>query len=575
MKRKFAVIGILSSALLHCNVVLSQKWTLDFSTGYHIPVVSDYGYYIDYFEDDASESVDFNSKRFGFSKGFSARLNLGYRINNEVSIQLGTQYLSGSSIEYSSLEEYMSGSISSTSTDISEWNYQMMSLHLGLSLNKQINDKISLYVNAGPMFNLLNSIKNSDDFHYEEFDNGVLQDTYETHRLYETDSYFRSGIYSDLGLNWRLNGKMELFFVGSMRSYPQTFKRKELIEYTVNGLDRLSALSKAAKETQFVDSYNSNELNPSVPNKELKKSSSNASLGFNVGIRFLFGGTMEEAESESKENSSRFYFSATAGYGIRFNGDYFETTKALNGNTEHYVTPFCFGNGLNYQLRTGFRLMEGFSLETGFMYHSGKTSFFNESDYSNPFYISRGTSDYNYSSLMLRAPFGIRLERSETKVGVYLRTGVLFSLLSKLNEDVINSNTYGPPGFPVTYITEISTEYSGRFSLGVYGSLGISFDFNESIGIFAESDFITQNWAPEKSLITMYKENGTDYLSNLSVNEKETHYVDEIHIDQNTPSGPNEPEISLIESKPFSSCVISIGFHWNIGGGIGKENKAE
>ena len=76
--------------------------------------------------------------------------------------------------------------------------------------------------------------------------------------------------------------------------------------------------------------------------------------------------------------------------------------------------------------------------------------------------------------------------------------------------------------------------------------------------------FIAQAWAPTKGKLTLYKLNGQDKLSTLTVSDRETEYSSTLS-GTNTNPDPNSPSKQLKSYLPMSSVILNVGYHLTFG----------
>lgn len=218
------------------------------------------------------------------------------------------------------------------------------------------------------------------------------------------------------------------------------------------------------------------------------------------------------------------------------------------------------GRGVQLDGFAGYRLNNNLSLELGLAYLYG---FKNESVYS-----SSNTTYSNYykdqmQAQSLRLLPGLKFSSGEGQLKPYARAGILLGLISKLESNSeSNSQYFG--SFPSSSSEETTFEASGGLSLGFAGSLGLDIKLSESVNFFSEIQMISHSWAPKKGVYTKYTEDGVDVLPNMSINEKETEFVDEYSYDSNAPSDPNQPEKELKMFLPFSSVGLRVGLSFTL-----------
>jgi hypothetical protein len=566
MKPSVPKLLIAFLSLTQFNIAFSQRWELEFSSGYSLPAVSQYGYDIKETETDNSDLIDFTSHKFGLSSGIAGRLNMNYQLKPGFYLNLGTQFqFNNSRIEYASDYSLESGSYKQIDTETSDWSSRFLEIHLGMTFQTPINDKLTLFATAGPTYSIIGKTEMTNKILSEEYDNSVLMNRNYTETVSEGLFYRNIGFYSDLGMKYFLNEKFDLFLSTSLRCRSLIMRRTELTKYDEDGIDQMPNLNKSDIVTEYVESYNFNNESPTTSNKETKSGMSNAGLNFLVGVRFRFGKTVEGISLQ--DSLTKFYVQAGGGYGFNFNNEHFEklTVSTFNGTTNSAI-PYTYGSGINFSILSGYRMKDNFSIELGAMFNQAKITYGNVYSASVfPFVVFESVEENNFEGSMMRILTGFRIERNSNHLGSYIRTGFSLGIVNKIVESYFSEIETGTPGNTNKSSIESVIEYSGRLSLGAYGAIGFVWNFNSTWGLFAEGSFFAQNWAPFKSVLTKYKINGVDQLPSMDKADKETEYLAEGHLDYNAPYDPNAPEIDIIRSHPFSGAIFTLGVRVNLG----------
>ena len=96
------------------------------------------------------------------------------------------------------------------------------------------------------------------------------------------------GLFNSFGISYQLNKKLLIsseLFMNSMSYAPS---KSELIEYYVNGENKLNTKSLYERQTEYLDNFTSSLSNNSQPKKDLKQNIPFSSIGFNIGLVFSF-----------------------------------------------------------------------------------------------------------------------------------------------------------------------------------------------------------------------------------------------------------------------------------------------
>jgi hypothetical protein len=214
---------------------------------------------------ETSETVNFS-----LGKGVNFGGNFGYFLNNHIGFELGINYLLGGK-----------NTSTFTGTDYKAtyiMHAKMLRLIPSIILaagHEKINPyaKFGFVIGTGSVFSEM-----------EEKDDGDI-----TIENWKYNGGMALGMNSAIGVLYTL--KSNLFFFGEVNminmSYAPT--KGKITEATFNGKDELPDMTTRQKESEFVDSYSYDPMNPppaSEPRKELKYKSPFGSVGINIGLRF-------------------------------------------------------------------------------------------------------------------------------------------------------------------------------------------------------------------------------------------------------------------------------------------------
>jgi hypothetical protein len=133
-----------------------------------------------------------------------------------------------------------------------------------------------------------------------------------------------------------------------------------------------------------------------------------------------------------------------------------------------------------------------------------------------------------------------------------MKAGAVIGFGSKL---IMESSGSSSSQFGGNSSNTMKMEFTGRSSLGFSGALGLQFELSEKLHFFTEVHMITHSWAPKRSVITEYTENGADQLPSMDTNDKETEYLDKYTASDD----PNAPDKELKYFMPLSSIGLQLG----------------
>jgi len=233
--------------------------------------------------------------------------------------------------------------------------------------------------------------------------------------------------------------------------------------------------------------------------------------------------------------SAQFYTSATGGYAIGSAGVLMGTS--LNaGQTEaknHYGS---YGEGTNYQIRTGYMFDDTFGVELGVGYLHG-------ADQNVSSYVQDGTGAITETTnaIAYGRAYGLTasLVYKFTK-NIYGRFGALTKIGGKtVAEFTKNTNT---PFGPIVAVGK--QDFHGRLPFGFNGALGYKYKISKHLNLFAELEYlgiqVTRNYG------TIAAPTKTTYVDTLSTSN-------------------TDPSKALSETVPYSSFGLNFGISYTFG----------
>lgn len=204
---------------------------------------------------------------------------------------------------------------------------------------------------------------------------------------------------------------------------------------------------------------------------------------------------------------------------------------------------FSLGGGLNFGCAFGFMLNKNLGFDLGLSYLLGSKSTSKRTS------VGR-TIDYTLSANFLRFSPNLILATEMEKIKPYAKFGLVLGMGSVNYEN--NDNNNGDVDY-------YKIKMNGGLSIGINSSVGINYDLNDKISFFSEVNSINMAYAPKKGEIVNATNNGADYLSSLTTNEKEIEFVDSFTYLSGNPQPDSEPTKELKQRLAFGSIGINIG----------------
>ena len=227
--------------------------------------------------------ITYEQVAFSLGKGVNLGATVGYMFNEHIGAELGLSYLIGgetaSSYSSSEISPFYSETVSIETLTSSKMLRIIPSLVLSAG-----GEKIKPYVKFGLVFGK-GSV--TEETSYQDNSNGFSVSNSEIVKLSGGTAL---GLSSALGANISLSDNMCFFGELQMINMSYAPKTGELIESKVNGVNVLPTLTTAEIQTDFVDSYTSdnNNYTPYLPSQELKQRLPFGSFGINVGLKISF-----------------------------------------------------------------------------------------------------------------------------------------------------------------------------------------------------------------------------------------------------------------------------------------------
>jgi len=202
-----------------------------------------------------------------------------------------------------------------------------------------------------------------------------------------------------------------------------------------------------------------------------------------------------------------------------------------------------YGKGVTGNLALGYMFNPNIGAELGIGYLSGdKTEL--QSVYNN-----RVENYTNFSRMLLLTP-SLVISAGKEGINPYAKFGLVAAKGKVVQQLELSQNG----------VTEMETQYTGGWGLGLQAALGLEIGLSDQLGFFTELSMNNLSYAPQKAEIVNFRYNGNDYLNTLSVRDRETTYVDEYNQNQDT---SNMPKQRLKENLPFSNVGLMVGVKYN------------
>lgn len=243
------------------------------------------------------------------------------------------------------------------------------------------------------------------------------------------------------------------------------------------------------------------------------------------------------------------YVSFNVGYGLPMNAQDLGVLGFSNNVTEDQTVSYkeakgSLGKGTQFGAAFGHMFTPFIGAELGISYLLGGKSEATEQ------FNANYKANYSVSSNMIRFIPAIIFSGGLGKINPYARLGLVVGSAS------IKYSDFGR-GYDQDFTNK--QKLSGGLSLGFNGSVGADFKLSDNLSLFGELNVISQSYAPKKAVITEAIRDGFDELSNYSVSEKETEFVDSYTSQVQNPQPDSEPSKELKKYFSYGSVGINVG----------------
>ncbi|MDA3819586.1 MAG: outer membrane beta-barrel protein [Candidatus Delongbacteria bacterium] len=240
--------------------------------------------------------------------------------------------------------------------------------------------------------------------------------------------------------------------------------------------------------------------------------------------------------------SQGFYAKLGGGYAMGMNKQSmlfnYNTINTDDGTTMSQFW-YSLGKGITPELEAGYMFNEhfGFGINATYLFGINNTRFNKSVDGENDIY------EYFYSRMVLISPYVI-LQPLNTDFSPYCKLGGTIGLGKYYRKSELNDS-------------KTIQVYSGSIPVGATIAVGFDYSLSESISFYAEINSLIMSWAPEKAELTQFINEGVDELSELTVSQRETVFVEST---ESYTYKPEEPAVGLKTYYNFNNIGLRVGF---------------
>jgi hypothetical protein len=251
-----------------------------------------------------------------------------------------------------------------------------------------------------------------------------------------------------------------------------------------------------------------------------------------------------------------FYMRVGFCYGLAMSGQIGDGSGTLVSvtNEENFnIQPYSYGAGLSGTLALGYTINKNIGVEM----IATSTLAGRKYEYTSVDLFSSGGTTYtekavitSHGNTLLLQP-SVVVQTGGAKTNIYARMGIIVPIMNLLVNDVnynesVNNN-----------VEKTTEEYSMYFSLGASGAMGASINLTHDLRLYTELCMVSYTPYLAKGTRTEYTRNGVNYLSYLSLSDREIEFekTGKLVASQD----PDKPTISRTQSIPFSNIGINAG----------------
>jgi hypothetical protein len=150
------------------------------------------------------------------------------------------------------------------------------------------------------------------------------------------------------------------------------------------------------------------------------------------------------------------------------------------------------------------------------------------------------------------------------KVRPYAVVGIITGMVNLIDESNIHVDNIRD--LPLDYT--LVQETKGDLAFGFRGGIGVDINLSSRLSLYAEGIFNAISYYPKESEYTEATIDGDDFLSDFTVRQKKSVYVDEVTIvteDGESTADPTKPTERLRSPLPLSSLSLTVGLKIKLG----------
>lgn len=278
-----SIILTLAISVLQIQNSKGQKFYAGLQSGYHLPANTQQFLYYEKVTDD---NEIYKTRGESFGQGFKSGAFLGYKLNNNLSVELNIGYAANNSIEHKRvyIDEYFH--------DVYLTTFKSRSISATPTLAYTVHKKrYSPYAKLGLMLAKNNLEENRNIESTNPFATGKPTKHNSDYNV-EYSGGLSTGLSASLGTQFKVSNKIVLFAEANMINMNFNPEYSKVTKFTADGADQMSDWNIRDKETEYNKEIKTDFNNPpskDKPERELAFSLPFSSVGLNLGIIIPIG----------------------------------------------------------------------------------------------------------------------------------------------------------------------------------------------------------------------------------------------------------------------------------------------
>ena len=221
--------------------------------------------------------------------GFNPGGSIGGMFTDYVGAEVDFKYLIGSKHELRNTTSYTNPGSGLSTEDITTYKPTMTFISPMIVFQAPISDIVKLYAKMGPTLSFGTMIVNETYTYTPEANTGT---PYDTDQETKYSGGMGIGMSGAVGMEFEISSMVSLFGEASFISLSHAYTKSELTSSKYNGADDLATKDVRDRQTEYVDSYDTDMMVPvdvTQARKAIKEYMAMSGVGVQVGLKICIG----------------------------------------------------------------------------------------------------------------------------------------------------------------------------------------------------------------------------------------------------------------------------------------------